>query len=98
MRYTKVDRRINETVNRLNKTKEDKTIDYEAEKAAQLAIDKKRRKDEGLRQKAIEDQERKKKQEQDELKCYGSVFTNADMASNKRSGPVDPKKFEEDFF
>jgi hypothetical protein len=98
LRYIKVERRINEIVNRLNKTKEDKKIDYDAEKSARIAAEKKRRKDDEGRRKAVEDQERRRKSEQDELQSYKTVFSDTTMSTNKRTGPVDPKKFEEDFF
>lgn len=94
-----MEKRLNETVNRLNKTKEEKTIDFEAEKAARLATEKAHRRNEIERQKLELEQERKKKQEEAELKSYGSVFKSANMESNKdTSTRMDYKKYEEDFF
>ena len=93
-----MDRRTNEIINRLNKTKEEKTIDFAAEIAARLQTDKRRWKEEQQRLKQQEDEDRRRKQQQDELLSYGSVFKSADMSSNKGSGVDDYKKFEEDFF
>lgn len=93
-----MERRLNEVVNRLNKTKEEKTIDYAAEKAARLAAEKARRKNEIERAKAEEERERRRVRDEAELQSYGSVFKEASMSSNKHAGPVDPKKFEDDFF
>lgn len=94
----KLERRSNEIVNRLNKTKEEKTIDYAAEKATRLAAEKKKRKDEGEKRRSEEEREKKQRDEEMEAKSYGSVFKHASMNTNKHSGPIDPKKYEEDFF
>lgn len=85
-------------MNRLNKTREEMNIDFEAEKQARLAAEKRQRRDEEARRKATEDQERRKRQDEAETKSYGSVFKHANMSSNKREGPLNPKKLEEDFF
>lgn len=82
----------------MNKTKEERTIDYAAEKAARLAAEKACRKNAIEKVKAEEERERRRRQEEIEMKSYGSVFKETPMSSNKHAGPVDPKKFEEDFF
>lgn len=93
-----MEKRINEIVNRLNRTKEERKVDFEAEKMARISVEKKQRKDEINRRKAQEEEERRIKQEQEELKSYGSIFKTASMSSNRFDDPVDAKRFEEDFF
>lgn len=93
-----MERRVNEIVNRLNKTKEERTIDFEAEKAARLAMEKRKRREEAERRKAEEIRLRKEREAEAELKSYDRVFRDADMNSNRPSGPIDPRKYEEDFF
>lgn len=99
MRYVKVERRINEIVNRLNKTKEERSINFEEEKAARLADEKRRRKEEVERKKAEEERQRKAKTAQNELLSYGSVFKNADMHSNRESAEKvrDYREYEDNF-
>lgn len=98
MRYIKVEKRVNDVVNRLNKTKEEKTIDFAAEKAARLAAEKRRRKDEIEMKKAQDEAERRRLKEETDMRSYGSVLKETNMTTNKREGLLDPKKLEEDFF
>ena len=85
-------------VNRLNKTKEERTVDFAAEAAARLTAEKARRKSEIDRKKAEEESQRRKTREEKEEKSYSLVFKNASMSSNKSCEPVDPRKYEDDFF
>lgn len=73
-------------------------VDFEGERSARLALEKRRRKEEAEKQMAEQQADRMQKQKEASLKSYGSVFEEASMHSNKSLGPVDPKKFEEDFF
>lgn len=93
-----MEKRINEIVNRLNKTKEEKVIDFALEKAARIAAEKKQRKDEAERRRRDEELEKRQREEEREKRSYDSVFKHSSMTSNKHAGPIDPKKFEEDFF
>ncbi len=98
LRYTRVEKRLNEVVNRLNKTKEERTIDFEAERQARLNIDKQARKAAAERARAEEQASRAERKQQDEMQSYGSVFKSPAMTSNKTTDPARAKRMEEDFF
>lgn len=85
-------------MNRLNKTKEEKIIDFAVEAEARLKAAKIRRRNETEKARTEAEQEKRQIQEEQEIKSYGSVFKHANMISNKRDEPIDAKKFEEDFF
>lgn len=95
-----MEKRINEIVNRLNKTKEEKTIDFEAEKAARLAMEKRQRKQEAEKRKADEEKERKAEQAEIDMKSYASVFKHSSgaMSTNKETKVTNPRDYEENFF
>lgn len=88
----------NDLVNRLNRTKEERQIDFAAEEMARIQEEKRKRKEEMEKKKSEESRERKRLEQEAEIKSYGSVFKKIEMTSNKSNTPIDPKKFEEDFF
>lgn len=98
LKYTTVPKKINEIVNRLNKTKEERQVDFAAEKLARQKEDsgKKRAEEAKVRLESIKEAERKKAEA--EIMSYGSVMKGDKMSTNKFDGPVDIQSFEEDFF
>ncbi|KAJ1563385.1 Coiled-coil domain-containing protein 25 [Cladochytrium tenue] len=93
-----VEKRSNEIVNRLNKTKVEADPDFAAEKIAKQRSERQeQRKAEKLKKQeeleSIEEQRRLA-----ELRDYRSVIREEDMRTNKFSdGDVDVKAYEEDF-
>lgn len=92
-----VEKKINEIVNRLNKTKVEKIIDFAAEK---LARDKATRMDQRKneaeqKQRSYSIEEQRKKEEA--LKSYSAVMKKSNMKSNKLSDDVNVAEFEESF-
>ncbi|CAI5967794.1 unnamed protein product [Closterium sp. NIES-64] len=83
VRSVRVEKRLNEVVNRLNKTKVEKTPDLQAEKEAREAEDRAARKA-VLREQARREQEEKAlKQRQAELRSYKGIMVEKKMTSNK---------------
>lgn len=83
VKTVKVEKRINEIVNRLNKTKVEKKPDLKAERDER---DRKEREDKKklLReQKEREKEEEKRKQQESELRSYNTLFKEDKMKSNK---------------
>jgi hypothetical protein len=90
--------RVNEIVNRLNKTREERVVDFARERVARQKEETARRRAEEERAKASALKEAEKKRAEEELLCYGSVMKGSSMTSNKHDGPVDVNAYEEDFF
>lgn len=83
VRTIKVEKKINEIVNRLNKTKEERQVDLKEEKDKR---DRQEREDQKKLMKEEKKKEKlamKQKQEQDELKHYTSLMQPDKMQSNK---------------
>ncbi|XP_077866636.1 coiled-coil domain-containing protein 25-like [Saccoglossus kowalevskii] len=86
VRNIKVDKRINEVVNRLNKTKEERHPDLQAEREQ-------RDKEERAKQRKVEKckreqekEEAKRKKEAAELRNYSSLMSSDQMTSNQDGG------------
>jgi len=98
VRKVRVEKRVNEIVNRLNKTKVEKYPDLNAEKEAKLAEEREIQKKiirEKEKQERLIIEERKKMAEQ---RSYDRVMKPSKMSSNhKYSGDVDVNAAEEDF-
>ncbi|XP_025084589.1 coiled-coil domain-containing protein 25-like [Pomacea canaliculata] len=93
VRKIHVDRRQNELVNRLNKTKEERNVDFRAEREAR---DRREREDQKRKQQEIkqkEKEEEKRRQEQAELRSYTSLMKPENMTSNKDTGSSDSDDF-----
>ncbi|XP_077991228.1 coiled-coil domain-containing protein 25-like isoform X2 [Glandiceps talaboti] len=86
VRTITVDKRINEIINRLNKTKEERFPDLQAEREQrdreERAVQRKKEKD--VRQK--EKEEAKRRREEAELRSYSGLMKTENMASNKDNG------------
>ncbi|XP_070555784.1 coiled-coil domain-containing protein 25-like [Ptychodera flava] len=82
----KVEKRINEIVNRLNKTKEERQPDLRAEREQRDREEraKIRKADAEIRKK--EKEEAKRRQEEAELRNYSSLMTSEKMTSNQDAG------------
>ena len=94
-----VERKENEIVNRLNRTK---TI----QEVSVLIVEKEnRQKEEKMKKKGLleklkleEDRAKEMQRKELELKSYSSVMDEGKMSSNKFDGQVDINEYEESFF
>ncbi|CAL5097611.1 unnamed protein product [Urochloa decumbens] len=99
VRTIKVEKRINEIVNRLNKTKVERTPDLKAEREAVSAAEKAERKAQLRDKKRREEMERLEKEKQAEIRSYKGLMVQEKMTSNKQiaSGSKTLQELEEDF-
>eukprot|EP00727_Mastigamoeba_balamuthi_P011016 m51a1_g6537 putative coiled-coil domain-containing (210) ;mRNA; f:47773-49040 len=95
-RYIKVSTRINAVVNRLNKTRTERTTRDLAEDRANYESERKaeRKATAESQRKAVED-EKKKRKEEEELKSYATVMKTDHMVSNQTGKSVE--EYEDDF-
>lgn len=98
LRYATVPKKLNEIVNRLAKTKEERVVDFQKEKLDRAKEEHARRRTEEAAAKEASLREDRRRREEAELKSYGSVLKSERMTTNKHDGPVDIDAFEEDFF
>ncbi|KAL6624506.1 hypothetical protein ACP70R_031827 [Stipagrostis hirtigluma subsp. patula] len=99
VRTVKVEKRINEIVNRLNKTKVERKTDLKAEREAVSAAEKAERKVQLRDKKRREEMERLEKEKQAEIRSYKGLMVQEKMTSNKQiaSGSKTLQELEEDF-
>ncbi|GJM94915.1 hypothetical protein PR202_ga11599 [Eleusine coracana subsp. coracana] len=99
VRTVKVEKRINEIVNRLNKTKVERKPDLKAEREAVSAAEKAERKAQLRDKKRKEEMERLEKDKQAEIRSYKGLMVQEKMTSNKQiaSGSKTVQELEEDF-
>jgi len=99
VRTVRVEKRINEIVNRLNKTKVERNADLKAEREAVNAAERAERKQHLREKKRREDLERLEKDRQAELRSYKGLMVAENMTSNKEiaSGSKSLQELEEDF-
>ncbi|KAF8667006.1 hypothetical protein HU200_053177 [Digitaria exilis] len=99
VRSIKVEKRINEIVNRLNKTKVERKPDLKAEREAVSAAEKAERKAQLRDKKRKEEMERLEKEKQAEIRSYKGLMVQEKMTSNKQiaSGSKTLQELEEDF-
>lgn len=83
VRLIKVEKRINEIVNRLNKTKVEKFPDLKEEKEDRDRSERNKAKKLMKEQKEKEKLELKKRKEEQSLRSYDSLFDNSEMQSNQ---------------
>lgn len=90
-----VEKKLNEIVNRLNKTKEEKIIDFAAEKIAKSKAERSQERKfiEEQRQRSYQAEQLRKKEE--EMKSYSTVMKKANMKSNKQE--VSAEEYEDGF-
>ncbi|GLJ54977.1 hypothetical protein SUGI_1180370 [Cryptomeria japonica] len=99
VRTVRVEKRINEIVNRLNKTKVERKPDLKAEREAMNAAERAERKVQLREKKRREELERLEKEKQAEIRSYKGLMVAEKMTSNKdiASGSKSLQELEEDF-
>ncbi|CAL0327288.1 unnamed protein product [Lupinus luteus] len=99
VRTVRVEKRINEIVNRLNKTKVERKPDLKAESEAVNVAERAERKLHLREKKRHEDLERLEKEKQAEMRSYKGLMVSENMTSNKQiaSGSKSLQELEEDF-
>ncbi|KAF3328719.1 Coiled-coil domain-containing protein [Carex littledalei] len=95
----RVEKRINEVVNRLNKTKVERKPDLKAEREAVNAVERAERKLQMRDKKRREEMDRMEKEKQAEIRSYKGLMVAEKMTSNKQvaSGSKSLQELEEDF-
>lgn len=99
VRTIRVEKRINEIVNRLNRTKVERKPDLKAEREAVNAAERAERKQQLREKKRREDMDRLEKERQAEMRSYKNLMVPDKMTSNKdiASGNKSLQELEEDF-
>lgn len=98
LKHINVEKRVNEIVNRLNKTKEEQTFDWMADKQRRMQEEKQRRKAFFDSKRAEDESVKKEREALNEARSYAQAFKQEKMTSNKLDKPVSAKQYEEDFF
>ncbi|ORX44864.1 hypothetical protein BCR36DRAFT_585975 [Piromyces finnis] len=93
----KVEKRVNEIINRLNKTKVERNPDLNAEKIAHERQLRQQKYAEEKRKREIEMKKREDYQKMYDMKNYVGAIKEEEMKSNKFDGDVDFEEFEDDF-
>lgn len=86
VRKVRVEKRINEIVNRLNKTKTEAQPDFRAEREKRDAKDRENKKELLRVQREKDKEDEKRRQEDAELRSYKSLMTTEKMKTNYDSG------------
>ncbi|KAL3819034.1 hypothetical protein ACJIZ3_004939 [Penstemon smallii] len=99
VRTVRVEKRINEIVNRLNKTKVERTTDLKAELEAVNAAERAERKLQLRDKKRREELQKLEKERQNELRSYKNLMVAEKMTSNKDIASTNKslQELEEDF-
>uniref|UniRef100_A0A2P2KXV5 NFACT RNA-binding domain-containing protein n=2 Tax=Rhizophora mucronata TaxID=61149 RepID=A0A2P2KXV5_RHIMU len=99
VRTVRVEKRINEIVNRLNKTKVERKPDLKAEREAVNAAEKAERKLQLREKKRREEMEKLDKERQAEVRSYKTLMVSEKMTSNKQiaSAGKSLQELEDDF-
>ncbi|KAJ7958590.1 coiled-coil domain-containing protein 25-like [Quillaja saponaria] len=99
VRTVRVEKRINEIVNRLNRTKVERKADLKAEREAVNAAERAERKQLLREKKRREEMERLEKERQAELRSYKGLMVSENMTSNKQiaSASKSLQELEDDF-
>ncbi|XP_059275215.1 uncharacterized protein LOC132029850 [Lycium ferocissimum] len=99
VRTVRVEKRINEIVNRLNRTKVERTPDLKAEREAINAAERAERKQQLREKKRREEMDRLEKERQLEMRSYKNLMVADKMTSNKdvASANKSLQELEEDF-
>ncbi|KAG6409616.1 hypothetical protein SASPL_127656 [Salvia splendens] len=99
VRTVRVEKRINEIVNRLNRTKVERTPDLKAELEAVNAAERAERKQQLREKKRREELDRLEKERQTELRSYKNLMVAEKMTSNKDIASTNKslQELEEDF-
>merc|ERR1712135_42052 len=87
VKKVRIEKKINEIINRLNKTKVERTdVDFRAEREAEDAKKRQRAKDEARKRAAEEAELAKKREEEKALRSYDTLFKPENMTTNCDSG------------
>lgn len=98
-RYCKVEKRQNEIIRRLERTcREEKAFDWRADEKKRDDAEKEARRRAYEAEKAAEKKRRLEVEARKSAESYESVMRPEKMTLNKFDGPVDIRKYEEDFF
>ncbi|KAL4335772.1 hypothetical protein GQ457_07G038380 [Hibiscus cannabinus] len=99
VRTVRVEKRINEIINRLNRTKVERTPDLKAEREVVSAAEKAERKQQTREKKRREELERLEKERQAEIRSYKGLMVSENMTSNKQIAETSKsfQEVEEDF-
>lgn len=99
VRTVRVEKRINEIVNRLNRTKVERKADLKAEREAVNAAERAERKQQLRDKKRREEMDRLEKERQAELRSYKGLMVSENMTSNKQIAATSKslQELEEDF-
>ncbi|XP_020691281.1 coiled-coil domain-containing protein 25-like [Dendrobium catenatum] len=99
VRTVRVEKRVNEIVNRLNKTKVERNPDLKAEREAVNAAERAEKKQLLREKKRREEMERLEKERQSELRSYKGLMVSEKMTSNKQIASTNKslQELEEDF-
>lgn len=92
-----VDKRINETINRLNKTKLEKDINFQEEKINRLRREREAVRAAEARKKLQDIQGQEQKKKEAELSSYQDVFENVEMKSNSVNATMNIEDYENSF-
>ncbi|MBA0657928.1 hypothetical protein Goklo_010182, partial [Gossypium klotzschianum] len=99
VRTLRVEKRINEIVNRLNRTKVERTPDLKAEREAVNATERAERKQHMREKKRHEELERLEKERQADIRSYKGLMVSEKMTSNKQIAETSKslQELEDDF-
>ncbi|OMO61891.1 hypothetical protein CCACVL1_23185 [Corchorus capsularis] len=99
VRTVRVEKRINEIVNRLNRTKVERKPDLKAEREAVNAAERAERKQQLREKKRREELERLEKERQAEIRSYKGLMVSDKMTSNKQIAATSKtlQEIEDDF-
>ncbi|XP_058113959.1 uncharacterized protein LOC131256888 isoform X1 [Magnolia sinica] len=99
VRTVKVEKRLNEIVNRLNKSKVERKPDLKAEREAINTAEKAERKLQLRDKKRREEMERMEKEKQAEIRSYKNLLVSEKMTSNKQIASANKslQELEDDF-
>ncbi|XP_053681118.1 coiled-coil domain-containing protein 25 [Anopheles nili] len=86
VRKFRVEKRSNEIVNRLNKTKREESVDFRAEREKRDASERADKKRVAREQREQEKEDQKRRQEEAELRSYNSLMKSENMTTNYDAG------------
>uniref|UniRef100_A0A182P903 Coiled-coil domain-containing protein 25 n=1 Tax=Anopheles epiroticus TaxID=199890 RepID=A0A182P903_9DIPT len=86
VRMFRVEKRCNEIVNRLNKTKREESVDFRAEREKRDALERADKKRQAREQRELEKEDQKRRQEEADLRSYNSLMKPENMTSNYDAG------------
>uniref|UniRef100_A0A2M4BZM8 Coiled-coil domain-containing protein 25 n=2 Tax=albitarsis series TaxID=58233 RepID=A0A2M4BZM8_9DIPT len=86
VRKFRVEKRINDIVNRLNKTKVEASVNFRAEREKRDALERADKKQAAREVREKEKEEQKRRQEEAELRSYNSLMKSENMKSNYDDG------------